>query len=63
MQNLSLKIIRQHYHYSVNPLVANLFVFDENFVLPGWTNRLWGICCHDEKGQWRDWKENHDKHT
>lgn len=29
----------------------------------GWTNRLWGICCHDEKGQWRDRKANHEKNT
>ena len=27
----------------------------------GWADRLWGICCNDEEGQWRNWEENHER--
>ncbi|CAK9139410.1 unnamed protein product [Ilex paraguariensis] len=42
-------------------MLIELCIFMEGFVFAGWADRLWGICCNDEKGQWRSWEENNEE--
>ena len=31
------------------------------FSYSGWPHWLWGICCHDDKGQYGSWEKNNEK--